>query len=208
VAAQFELTKNCNAVLGLNSADPQLAGLIDLIGEFTMPLRTDYFASLVRSIIGQQLSVKAAATIWKRTLQACGEMRPETILALDEEKLRAAGFSMSKITYVRDLAGRVLSGELDLERLSEMPDDEIIGALTKVKGIGVWTAQMFLIFSLGRPDVLSTADLGLRRALGWLYQLDETPGAKDFEQYGEKWQPYRTTASLYLWEAINRGHLR
>ena len=208
MAAQFKITKNCSAIIGLNSADPKLAGLIALVGEFTMPLRTDYFASLVRSIIGQQLSVKAAATIWNRTLQACGEMRPETILALNEEKLRAAGFSMSKIAYVRDLAGQVVSGGLNLAQMPEMSDDEIIGALTKVKGIGVWTAQMFLIFSLGRPDVLSTADLGLRRSLRWLYQLDELPGAKDFERYGEKWQPYRTTASLYLWEAINRGHVR
>ena len=207
MAAQFELTIDCNAVAGLKTADPKLAGLIALVGELTIPLRTEYFASLVRSIIGQQLSVKAASTIWNRTLLTCREMRPENILALDEEKLRTAGLSISKIAYVRDLAGQLLTGELDLERLPEMPDDEIIKSLTRVKGIGVWTAQMFLIFSLGRPDVLSSADLGLRRALRWLYRLDEMPGAVDFEQYGEKWRPYRTSASLYLWEAINRGHL-
>lgn len=208
VTEQFTLTTKCDAIVSLTATDPLLGELIDLIGELTLPLRDDYFASLVRSIIGQQLSVKVATTIWNRIVQACGEMKPEMILAFDEDKLRAAGVSRPKIIYVKDLAGKVSSGEVNLARLPEMTDDEVIRTLTIIKGIGVWTAQMFLIFSLGRPDVLSIADLGLRRAVQWLYHLDEMPGAKDLEQYGEKWRPYRSAASLYLWEAINRGHVR
>lgn len=208
MTGQFTLTKECDAIASLKSTDPLVGELIDLIGELTLPLKSDYFASLARSIIGQQLSVKAATTIWNRTVQACGEMKPEIILALDEDKLRTAGVSRQKVTYVKDLAGKVSSGEVNLARLPEIADDEVIRTLTIIKGIGVWTAQMFLIFSLGRPDILSTADLGLRRAVQWLYHLDEMPGAKDLEQYGEKWRPYRSVASLYLWEAINRGYVQ
>lgn len=208
MTGHFTLTPKSEAALKLKSADPRVGRLIDLIGEINLLLRDDYFASLVRAVIGQQLSVKVATTIWNRTVNLCGEMKPEIILALNEDKLRTAGFSQQKIAYIKDLAVKVSCGEVKLTRLPEMADDEVIRTLTAIKGIGVWTAQMFLIFSLGRPDVFSTADLGLRRAVKWLYNLDEMPNSKELEKYSENWRPYRSAASLYLWEAINRGHVQ
>lgn len=130
---------------------------------------------------------------------------PQALLDAAEEDLRAAGLSGAKVTYVKDFSLRVLSGELDMSALVQQEDGDVVAALTRVKGIGKWTAEMFLLFSLGRSDVWAVRDLGLRNAVKWLYGLDELPGDGEMEQFGEKWRPYRSVASLYLWEAINRG---
>lgn len=204
---QIILDKNNLITEHLSSSDRQLALLIDLVGEYTLVLRTDYFASLVRSIIGQQLSVKAAGTIWRKTAAVCGNLTPENILTKNDEELRQAGLSRPKISYIKDLSHRVLNRELDFERLCHLEDEHVISALTGVRGIGKWTAEMFLIFSLGRLDVLSVDDVGLRRSVAWLYRLNKPPGAAEMQEYGERWKPYRTVASLYLWEAVNRGYV-
>jgi DNA-3-methyladenine glycosylase II len=159
----------------------------------------DLYGSLVRSIAGQQLSVKAAAAIWRKLLARYDGKTPtpQQILEDDPEELRqAAGFSRAKVAYLRSLAEHVISGELELERLSELPDDEVIAELTAVKGIGVWTAQMFLMFTLHRPDVLPLGDLGVRNAMLALYG-DVVDGAK--------WRPYRTRACLYLWRSLDNA---
>ncbi|HEX3043293.1 MAG TPA: DNA-3-methyladenine glycosylase [Bacillota bacterium] len=198
----------------LSASDPILGGLIEKIGDYQLNLRSDCFPALVRSIIGQQLSVKAAGTIWLRTQDLCvskgdgSEFCPETILSLSEEALRGAGLSRTKVVYIKDLAQRVSAGELDFQTLRLLPNLEIINRLTAVKGIGTWTAEMFLIFSLGRLDVLSLKDLGLRRAIQWLYGLKQSPVERTMLKYGKKWAPYQTVASLYLWEVINRGLIK
>ncbi|GBF34061.1 DNA-3-methyladenine glycosylase II [Desulfocucumis palustris] len=190
---------------GLKGADWKLGELLDLLGDYTLNLKTDYFGSLVRSILGQQLSVKAAATIWNRTVALCGKISPETVLSLDAERLREAGLSKSKISYIKDLAQKVLDGEILFQEITGLPDQQVIENLTRVKGIGRWTAEMFLIFSLGRPDVFSPDDFGLRRGIKWLYGLDDLPGKVEVREMAENWKPFRTAASLYIWEAINRG---
>lgn len=192
----------------LSASDPVLAGLIEKIGDYELSLRGDYFPALVRSIIGQQLSVTVARTIWSRTQDLCGEVYPETILNLSEEALRGVGLSRTKVVYIKDLAQKVTEGAIDFQNLIALPNSEIINQLTTVKGIGTWTAEMFLIFSLGRLDVLSLKDLGLKRAIQWLYGLKKFPTEGTMLKYGKKWAPHQTVASLYLWEVINRGLIK
>jgi DNA-3-methyladenine glycosylase II len=169
--------------------------------------RPDAFGALARAIVGQQLSTKAARSIWERVIAALGEDEPSpaAILGAEEEALRGAGLSRSKVAYLRDLAGKVESGELDLERISELPDEDVIAELVEIKGIGRWTAEMFLIFHLGRPDVVSTGDLGIRRAVQIAYGLDELPGPTDLERIAEPWRPHRTLACLYLWRSLDNA---
>jgi DNA-3-methyladenine glycosylase II len=195
----------------LRRADPVLARLID---DYCGPLPEepdsrgrpdDEYGALVRGITGQQLSVKAAAAIWARFLERYGGRTPtpEQILADDPEELRvAAGFSHAKVRYLRSLAERIVSGELDLERLPSLPDGEVIRELTAVKGIGEWTAHMFLMFTLHRPDVLPTGDLGVRNAVMRAYGLDTPPAPEAMRELAEPWRPYRTRASLYLWRSL------
>lgn len=199
-------TLDFKGVKAIMKKDKTLGKLIKLIGDLEVPLREDYFTSLVRAIVGQQLSVKAAATINDRVYTLCGEVTPGRILELSEEELRGAGLSTSKVTYIKDLASKVIGGELQLDQMDSFTDGEIIESLTAVKGIGRWTAEMFLIFSLGRPDVFSVGDLGLKRAIKWLYQLEEAP-LPYLKECGTKWSPNGTIASLYLWEAINIGYV-
>lgn len=199
----FELNSADERVRHLCGADPHLARLVEMVGTITIGKRGDLFSSLAKSLVGQQLSVKAAATIIGRVGEASGGWTPEALLAASEEALRAAGLSKQKLGYIRELAQAVQRKELDYDALSALNDEEAIAALTKVKGIGRWTAEMFLIFSLGREDVLSLGDAGLRRAARWLYA--EREGDADLAQLGEKWKPYRTIASLYLWEAVDQG---
>ncbi|WP_274654494.1 DNA-3-methyladenine glycosylase family protein [Paenibacillus humicola] len=203
----FDLHPGEARVRRLGDADSRFADLARLIGPLSVPAQADAFAFLVRSLIGQQLSVKAAATITGRVLQHCGELTPGVVLAVPEENLRAAGVSKPKIAYVKGLAGLTERQELDFARFSGMDDAEAVAALTTVKGIGRWTAEMFLIFVLGRENVLSLGDAGLRRAAAWLYK--DAPGGEDaaLDRLGRTWEPYRSIASLYLWEAINRGHV-
>ena len=165
----------------------------------------DLYGALVRTIAGQQLSVRAARAIWTKLL-AYFDGRvptPQEILDQDPETLRAAaGFSRAKVVYLRSLAEHVLAGELELERLAELPDDEVIRALTAVKGIGEWSSHMFLMFTLHRPDVLAVGDLGVRNAALRAYDLPAPPKAAELETLAEPWRPHRTRACLYLWRSL------
>jgi DNA-3-methyladenine glycosylase II len=188
--------------------DPVMAGLID---DYGGPLPTEpdargrpdeLYGALVRSIAGQQLSVKAAAAIWRKLLvRFDGRVpTPQEILADNPEALRAAaGFSRAKVSYLRSLAEHVLSGALDIDHLRKLPDAEVIAELTAVKGIGEWTAQMFLMFTLHRPDVLPVGDLGVRNAARATYGAN-TPA--ELEALAEAWRPHRTRACLYLWRSL------
>jgi len=199
----IELVEGCPQIKALCKRDAALARLIRHVGEFTVPLHRDYFQSLVRSIIGQQLSVKSAQSIRTRLDALCPILTPSAIAALSDEELRSAGLSTGKIRYLNDLAERVLSGSLDLTAIEGLTDEEVMARLTEVKGIGRWTTEMFLIFSLGRQDILAYDDLGLQRAIKWLYQLKELPSKRKMEILGNHWKPYRSIASLYLWEVVD-----
>ena len=198
------------------SKDPVLARLI---AEQGGPLPLDYdprnrprdvYGALLRAITGQQLSVRAAEAIYGRLLARFGG-RPPTpaeLLADDPDALRtAAGLSRAKVAALRSLAERVLGGELALDHLNELDDDEVTRELVAVKGIGEWTAHMFLMFTLGRPDVLPTGDQGLRNAAMRAYSLDAAPDRAAFLELGEPWRPYRTRASLYLWRSLRNEPL-
>jgi DNA-3-methyladenine glycosylase II len=165
----------------------------------------DLYGALVRTIAGQQLSVLAARAIWTKLL-AYFDGRvptPQEILDEDPETLRAAaGFSRAKVVYLRSLAEHVLAGELELERLAELPDDEVIRDLTAVKGIGEWSSHMFLMFTLHRPDVLAVGDLGVRNAAMRAYDLPAPPKPAELEALAEPWRPHRTRACLYLWRSL------
>ena len=199
------------AIEHLRSSDPVMAGIIDRVGPLGpsgagRPDRSDHYGALVRAITGQQLSVKAAASIYAR-LAARFEGRaptPQEILDDDPEELRAAaGLSRAKVSYLRSLAEHTLSGELELDRMGELPDEQVMAELVAVKGIGVWTAHMFLMFHLQRPDVLPVGDLGIRRAIELSYGLDGLPDAAAMELIAEPWRPQRTLACRYLWRSLD-----
>lgn len=192
-------------VVALGASDPRMGELIRTLGGLQIRTENDPFVSLVRSIISQQISVKAAATIRGRVLDLTGGFTPEAIYQQEDAALRAAGLSASKVSYLRDLCGRVLNGELNFAQFASMSNQEILAALTAVKGIGKWTAEMFLIFAMGRYDVVSYGDAGLQRAAKWLYGLEERKDKKYLEQISHAWAPYGAIAGLYLWEAINCG---
>jgi 3-methyladenine DNA glycosylase/8-oxoguanine DNA glycosylase len=203
----LEFKKDEIVLKSICSSDKHLGYLVNLVGDYRLDMRMEYFPALVRSIVGQMLSIKVAQSIWQRVLSLCPGMKPEVILSVDDELFRSTGLSKSKTLYIKDLAFKVSSGKLDLDSLNLLSDEEVIKALATVKGIGKWTAEMFLIFSLGRPDVLSLNDIGLKRAVKWLYNLDEIPDNAAMTDLGDKWKPYRTAASLYLYEVINRGYI-
>ena len=194
----------------LAQADPVMGRLIARVGEMTFERRRrgrprgDSYGVLVRTVVGQQLSAKAAATIFDRLLARFdGRIpTPAELLAVEPEELRAVGLSGRKVEYLRDLAEHVESGELELDRFSEREDDEVIDEITAIRGFGLWSAQMFLIFHLERPDVLPTGDLGIRRAVQVEYGLDDLPAHDELTQIAEPWRPHRTLASLYLWESL------
>ncbi len=187
-----------------------LAGIIDATGPLPdaregRPDRDDHYGALVRAIVGQQLSVHAARAIYGRLTERFGDRTPtpEEILAADPEELRAAaGLSRAKVGFLRSLAEHVISGELELARLEDLEDEAVISELVAVKGLGMWTAQMFLMFHLQRPDVLPVGDLGIRRAIERAYGLDGLPDAPVIEQIGEQWRPHRTLACRYLWRSL------
>lgn len=191
-------------LLHLSSGDPVLARLIDRIGPYAMEYLEPDFETLVRSIVFQQLSGKVARVIFQRLLAAAGggRLTPENVLRLRPGRMRAVGLSQQKVAYIRDLARRTRSGEVDFEALPALPDEDVCRALTAVKGIGVWTAQMFLIFALRRPDVLPSADLGIRAAIRNLYGLAELPQPAQVEEQARPWRPYATVASWYLWRSL------
>jgi DNA-3-methyladenine glycosylase II len=162
------------------------------------------FQSLAEAIVYQQLHGKAAATIFKRLTDLAGEpLTPEGILKLSTEQLRGVGLSKQKLSYLRDLAARTQAGELNFARLSDLPDAEVIKQLTQVKGIGVWTAHMFLMFSLRRPDVLPTGDLGIQMAIRKHYRKRKLPKPMQMEKIARCWAPYRSVACWYLWQSID-----
>jgi DNA-3-methyladenine glycosylase II len=169
--------------------------------------RPDAYEALARAIVGQQLSTKAAGSIWQRLVDRFGGSFPEPaqLHAADPESLREAGLSWSKVGFLRDLAERLENGSLDLGRLAKLPDEDVVAELIQIKGIGAWTAEMFLIFHLGRPDVVSTGDLGIRRAVQIAYGLGELPGPHDLERIAEPWRPHRTLACLYLWRSLHNA---
>lgn len=186
-----------------------LRRVIDAVGPLDISRWTklrpkDPFGSLLRSIVGQQLSVAAATSIFDRLKDANGgrSPTPRQLLLMRPARLRACGFSRVKIEYARDLARHVLEGELDLPRLRRLEDEEVREAITAVKGLGPWTADMFLIFHLRRDDVLPVGDLGLRRAVERAYRVTD-PSPSDLERIAEPWRPYRTPASLYLWASLS-----
>jgi DNA-3-methyladenine glycosylase II len=190
----------------LSAADDDMAALIAEVGEVFLDIDGDDFLALARAIVDQQLSSTAAAAIWKRFESLCGgRVTPAAILCHDEDQLRSVGLSYAKARSLRDLAQRTSDGSVDFEHLADLDDEEIIQILTRIRGIGRWTAQMFLIFSLGRPDVFATADGGLRRAVAQLKNLPADAPPELFEALAEDWAPYRTAASLYLWKALNNG---
>ncbi len=197
------------AIAQLRSSDPVLGKLIDAAGPLGdgrdgRPERDDHYGALVRSIVGQQLSVHAARAIYGRLTDRF-DGRPPTppeILADDPEELRSVGLSRAKVGFLRSLAEHVIDGRLELERLDELADDEVIDELVAVKGLGPWTAQMFLMFHLGRPDVLPVGDLGIRRAIERAYALDGLPEPAVMERIAEPWRPHRTLACRYLWRSL------
>ncbi|NLU54893.1 MAG: DNA-3-methyladenine glycosylase 2 family protein [Firmicutes bacterium] len=183
----------------LIEADSKFSPIISAVGDIEVELEPDLFVSLVSTIVGQQLSNKVLEIIWNRfdTLLQ-GAVTPEKILNLPDEKIREVGISYRKIEYIKNLAQKVLNGELDLVALESFSDQEVIEKLVELKGIGVWTAEMLLIFSLGRNDVFSVRDLGLRRGVARLYDLGDVSD-DEVAKIAAKWSPYRTFASLYLW---------
>jgi len=171
-------------------------------------LRTDgtHYQALLRSIIYQQLSGKAASTILSRfNALYGGTPEPRAVLATSDAQLRAVGLSRQKIGYVRDLSSKVASGELPLDSVHDMPDEDVIEHLVQVKGIGRWTAQMFLMFRLGRPDVLPELDLGIQNAIRRAYRKRKRPAPKDVRKIGAKWSPHSTVACWYLWRSLENG---
>jgi DNA-3-methyladenine glycosylase II len=197
----------------LAAADPTMAALIERMGKLDIATRlrrrkeerpADAYGALLRAIVGQQLSTKAARTIYLRVLDLFGGTTPspEQLLEASEEDLRGCGLSGRKTEYVRDLARHVLSGELELDRLSKLEDEQVIEEIVAVRGLGRWTAEMFLLFHLQRPDVLSGGDLGIRKAIQVEYGLEEMPTPTRVLEIGEPWRPHRSLASLYLWESL------
>lgn len=198
------------AIQYLQDADPVLGALIRAHGPLNVEERrrarpAEAYGALLRSIVGQQLSTKAAATIYGRLAALFGDNAPtpEALLAIDPDELRAVGLSRNKASYLRSLAEHVVSGELELDRLSDLPDEEVAAQLTAVKGLGPWTAHMFLIFHLSRPDVLPVGDLGVRRGAQLAYGMDELPTPAELTEIAEPWRPQRSLACLYLWRSLD-----
>jgi DNA-3-methyladenine glycosylase II len=189
-----------------------LARLIDEMGALSVKARkrgrpADAYGTLVRTITGQQLSSKAAATIYTRLTGLYGGRTPtpEEIIATEPQQLRDVGLSGAKAAYLRDLAEHIVDGELPVGELAELPDEKVYEVLIAVKGLGRWSIDMFLMFHLGRPDILPVGDLGIRKAMQVHYGLDELPKPAEMEQIAEAWRPYRTLACLYLWESLDNA---
>ncbi len=197
------------AELHLSKADKKLAPVIAASGPCRIKPHTDYYGELVGSIVGQQLSTKAAATIWQRVLTLFGGQMPtpQQLIKVDDQKLRDAGLSWAKVRYVKDLAEHVLDKRLDLEHIATIPNEQVIEQLTAVKGIGEWSAHMFMMFGLGRLDILPVGDLGIRKAAMQLYKLDKMPNPAAIITIANKnkWHPYESVASWYLWQSLDNN---
>ena len=182
----------------LKGRDPRLGAVIDQVGHISRPIDTDLFSSVVHQIVGQQISTKALETVWRRMQEAMGRVDAGAVTALGEEGLQSFGISYRKAGYILDFARRVRSGQFDLDALWDMPDEEAIGALVSLKGVGVWTAEMILLFCMERPDVFSYDDLAIQRGLRMVYHHRRIDRAL-FEKYRRRYSPYGSVASLYLW---------
>jgi DNA-3-methyladenine glycosylase II len=195
-----------DALTHLRQVDPHLGALIDRVGAYDAPRRSDPYAALVRAILFQQLAGAAASAIQKRFFALHDPVdrapTPEQMLDLTDEQFRTAGISRQKMGYLRDLALHVADGRLDLKALPALPDEDVIERITAVKGLGEWSAHMFLMFHLGRPDVLPAGDLGVRSGMRVTYGLESVPTPKEALLIGQKWAPYRSVGSWYMWRAI------
>ena len=196
----------------LSRRDPVIGRLIRTHGPCGLAeaQHDDPFRALTRAIVGQQLSTRAAATIYARFVALCsgergGRLTPQAVMRVSDAQLRAVGLSGQKLGYIRDLSARVLDGSLDLRSLDALDDDAVIAALTAVKGIGRWTAEMFLIFRLQRPDVLPLGDLGILKAVQRAYGLRSMPSPRRLTRIGESWRPYRSIACWYLWASLDNS---
>jgi DNA-3-methyladenine glycosylase II len=192
------------ALRHLTRNDPVMARIIGSIGAYGLRQRPADFETLVRSIVYQQLSGKVAVVILGRLLRAAGpQLTPQSILKLRPSRMRALGLSKAKTEYIRDLARHVRDGSLDFDQLPALSDDEVIEKLVAVKGVGPWTAHMFLMFGLERLDVLPTGDLGIKNALRKEYGLEALPTPAEMEKLAERWRPYCTVACWYLWRTVD-----
>ena len=192
------------AILHLKKSDPVLRAIIERVGPFRMEYGEPTFHSLAESILYQQLNGRAAVTIFKRFTDLTGDpVTPEGILKLSDAQMRAVGLSKQKTSYLRDLAEKTKAGLLEFERLDELTDAEVIEHLTRVKGVGVWTAHMFLMFTLRRPDILPTGDYGIQMAIKKYYRKRKLPKPKDMEKIAKPWSPYRSIACWYLWRSLD-----
>ena len=193
------------AIVHLRAADPRLDGLIQSVGDYSIAFHPPEFSTLARSIVFQQLSTKAASTIFGRltALLSPAPLTAAGIAALTTEQLRGAGISLQKAGYLRSLAERTLDGTIDFASLPSLSDDDVVAHLTTAKGVGVWTAHMFLMFALQRPDVLPTGDLGIRNAVQKLYRLRTAPTPAKMQRIAKPWRPYSSVACWYLWRSLD-----
>ena len=187
----------------LKSKDKKLAAVIDRLGHIERKIDSDLFASVVHHIVGQQISMKAQETLWRRMKEGLGIINADTLLEAGRERVKSFGMAYRKADYILDFAAKVKSGEFDIEAVAAMDDREAIATLTGLKGIGVWTAEMILLFSLGRKDVLSFGDLGIIRGIRMLYRHREVNRVR-FERYRRRFSPYGSVAAVYLW-AVSGG---
>jgi DNA-3-methyladenine glycosylase II len=205
--APLEWTADDHALM---RADKVLKGVMEEKGPIDPAIdrrgsRPDPFEAVARAIVGQQLSTKAARSIWEKLLLLFGgeTPTPEALLRKRKPTLRKAGLSNAKVEFLRDLAQRVKDGRLDFDRIKDLSDEDVVADLIEVKGVGQWTAEMFLMFHLGREDVVALGDLGIRRAVQISYGMDDLPGPEDLERIADEWRPRRTLACLYLWRSLD-----
>lgn len=192
------------AIIHLKKTDPILRRIIEAVGPYRIEFRDPTFATLVRSIVYQQLSGRVARVIYQRLIDAAGDpLTPQAVLKLRPAKLRAIGLSRQKSAYIVDLARRTHAGSVVFDSIDGLSDDEVIEHLTAVKGIGVWTAHMFLIFALRRNDVLPTGDLGVRTAIRRAYEMPDLPKPAEIEELARSWRPYCSVAAWYLWRSLD-----
>ncbi len=188
----------------LSACDPHLGRIMQRVGPFSLKTKRDYFLVLANSIVSQQISTAAARTIMQRVTDHVfpNKVSAASLAALTADQLKSLGVSSQKARYLHDLSSKVADGTICLKQFSRKSDQEIIAELIQVKGIGVWTVQMFLIFALGRPDVLPTGDLGIQNAIRRVYQLSDLPSPSEIEQIASPWRPYASIASWYLWRSL------
>ena len=194
----LEMSSSDATSLALAAADPELGALIDRVGEIRRGPYETGFPVVARSIVAQQLSEKVAPIIWGRVVERVG-ITPEALAEASVEELRGCGLSGRKVEYLQGIARATSAGEIDWAGLASLPDEEVIAELTKLRGVGRWTAEMYLIFALGRPDVLALDDLGVRISAGRMLGLGRAATREELAERGELWRPYRSTASLWLW---------